>query len=290
MTCSKRFEYTVKPGLNPPHYCGDACKPQITGMCHKCGDACSGALCRACYRNRHAAPIRNCEICGNEFRRLQRQNDSARTCSRECGFVLYAREKAANARATQADNERASKLAGSLKPCRNCGIYIAGIRLTCSDECQRLDAIAQRTGREFSCLDCGATVAPVQRRKNLCLPKRCTRCESARRRAQRRLAKMRLTESTDLLKRLGRTSEVATRLAAIVRAENGICPLCGLLLSEDCDPNHDRHLEFDHKLPRSKGGRDDYSNLRAICRRCNGLKRDFTAPELVLNEHISNSL
>jgi ATP adenylyltransferase len=45
------------------------------------------------------------------------------------------------------------------------------------------------------------------------------------------------------------------------------CELCGV--SADV-----RALEVDHIVPRNRGGTDDLDNLRALCYRCNAMKRD----------------
>ena len=37
-------------------------------------------------------------------------------------------------------------------------------------------------------------------------------------------------------------------------------------------------------VPRAKGGADDWPNIRPICRKCNGLKRDYVAPECIIVE------
>jgi diadenosine tetraphosphate (Ap4A) HIT family hydrolase/5-methylcytosine-specific restriction endonuclease McrA len=45
------------------------------------------------------------------------------------------------------------------------------------------------------------------------------------------------------------------------------CELCGV-------PADDRALEVDHIIPRNKGGKDEISNLQALCYSCNAMKRD----------------
>jgi len=45
------------------------------------------------------------------------------------------------------------------------------------------------------------------------------------------------------------------------------CELCGVSADE-------RALEVDHITPRNKGGRDELSNLQALCFSCNSMKRD----------------
>ena len=72
------------------------------------------------------------------------------------------------------------------------------------------------------------------------------------------------------------------RLAADVRRRalhNGMttCPLCGVELNFTVGRTP-TSAEVDHVVPHSRGGRDEVSNLRVLCRRCNqsrgnGLKR-----------------
>jgi ATP adenylyltransferase len=45
------------------------------------------------------------------------------------------------------------------------------------------------------------------------------------------------------------------------------CELCGI-------PADERALEVDHIKPRNKGGKDEISNLQALCYSCNAMKRD----------------
>ena len=45
------------------------------------------------------------------------------------------------------------------------------------------------------------------------------------------------------------------------------CELCGV-------PADERALEVDHITPRNKGGKDEISNLQALCYSCNAMKRD----------------
>jgi ATP adenylyltransferase len=53
----------------------------------------------------------------------------------------------------------------------------------------------------------------------------------------------------------------------IFRRAKGRCEACGVSAEE-------RALEVDHIIPRNKGGKDDQSNLQALCFRCNAQKRD----------------
>jgi ATP adenylyltransferase len=57
-----------------------------------------------------------------------------------------------------------------------------------------------------------------------------------------------------------------TRYEVLKRAKSR-CELCGISM-------HEKALEVDHIVPRSKGGVDDLTNLQALCYSCNAMKRD----------------
>lgn len=60
----------------------------------------------------------------------------------------------------------------------------------------------------------------------------------------------------------------AAALDAALEAGMTDCPSCGIPLdwTRSRRPNSP---EADHKVPYAKGGRDEVSNVRVICRRCN---------------------
>ena len=53
----------------------------------------------------------------------------------------------------------------------------------------------------------------------------------------------------------------------VLRRAKFRCELCGTL-------DADKALEVDHIVPRNHGGRDDITNLQALCYSCNAMKRD----------------
>jgi hypothetical protein len=64
----------------------------------------------------------------------------------------------------------------------------------------------------------------------------------------------------------------ATDRAAVLLAANGRCALCGRHKDK-----HDISLVVDHKVPKDWGGRNDRSNLQALCEECNAGKKNFFA-------------
>jgi hypothetical protein len=53
----------------------------------------------------------------------------------------------------------------------------------------------------------------------------------------------------------------------VVRRDNHICQLCHQYVPDD-------EIEFDHIIPRSKGGPTSVENVRLLCRSCNRKKSD----------------
>jgi diadenosine tetraphosphate (Ap4A) HIT family hydrolase len=53
----------------------------------------------------------------------------------------------------------------------------------------------------------------------------------------------------------------------VLRESNGRCALCGATRNE-------RVLDVDHIIPRSLGGKTEYSNLQVLCSKCNRSKRN----------------
>ena len=67
-------------------------------------------------------------------------------------------------------------------------------------------------------------------------------------------------------KRRGEYPGTPTRVAKLIRKQKGKCQHCGLnFTSEDL-------LEVDHIIPKSKGGKDTYSNLQLLHRHCHDSK------------------
>lgn len=58
--------------------------------------------------------------------------------------------------------------------------------------------------------------------------------------------------------------------------QNGLCFFCGMDLWH-------KTRTIDHWIPRSKGGKDEPSNMVLTCLPCNAIKKDFL-PELSIEE------
>ena len=67
-------------------------------------------------------------------------------------------------------------------------------------------------------------------------------------------------------KRMGKNPEMPLRKAKLLKSQKGKCNSCGLTFK------HDDVLEVDHIIPKSKGGKDTYSNLQLLHRHCHDEK------------------
>ena len=57
---------------------------------------------------------------------------------------------------------------------------------------------------------------------------------------------------------MGKHPEAPTKVATLLKKQKGKCTHCGLFF------NHEDLMEIDHKIPRSKGGKDSYDNLQLL--------------------------
>jgi RNA-directed DNA polymerase len=55
---------------------------------------------------------------------------------------------------------------------------------------------------------------------------------------------------------MGKHPEAPTRVATLLKRQKGKCAYCGLFFQDG------NLMEIDHKVPRSKGGKDSYDNLQ----------------------------
>jgi hypothetical protein len=73
----------------------------------------------------------------------------------------------------------------------------------------------------------------------------------------------------------------------ILERDNWTCQLCGVATHQSLRGTiHPHAPEIDHKIPRSRGGSDEDSNLRCACRCCNNeRKRSFLDSEFKVPEY-----
>ena len=66
--------------------------------------------------------------------------------------------------------------------------------------------------------------------------------------------------------RMGRNPEMPERVAILLKKQKGMCTHCGLYFREN------DVMEIDHKIPKSKGGRDTHNNRQLLHRHCHDVK------------------
>lgn len=66
-------------------------------------------------------------------------------------------------------------------------------------------------------------------------------------------------------------------IRALIDREGGICQSCQRQVN--LIKNDPMQASVDHHMPQSKGGGDNLSNVRLLCRRCNGAKADSVPSE-----------
>ncbi len=66
--------------------------------------------------------------------------------------------------------------------------------------------------------------------------------------------------------RKGENSEMPNRISKLLKKQKGVCAFCGLYFREN------DVMEVDHKIPKSKGGKDSYDNWQLLHRHCHDTK------------------
>jgi 5-methylcytosine-specific restriction endonuclease McrA len=78
---------------------------------------------------------------------------------------------------------------------------------------------------------------------------------------------------TKAMKLRGKNRATTKQLAALWKAQKGLCALSGRRL--------DRSAQVDHRLPKAKGGTDEITNLQWLCPNVNMAKRDLTDDQFI---------
>lgn len=258
--------------------CGRQFTPRLPNKQKCCSKPCADRMAhRAAMLKRTAC----CKRCGIQYH--PKASDRLTYCSRECSAAQRIDDMRLKREALRL-KRKLSRLFSQLRQCKACkAAFVArNNQVTCGNRlCKRLVRLAN-VGQPIDkrCKVCGEPVAVVSR--NRC--PLCTSCRAnavrIRRRREKRLRERRATFVTAK----HRTAEVLKGLAVMIQQAGNRCPCCGLLMTKAIDPNNDRALQIDHAVPLSKGGSDLFPNLRPLCRRCNLLKSDFVAPDIVIGE------
>lgn len=116
----------------------------------------------------------------------------------------------------------------------------------------------QQLGFAF-CESCGGLIPPGSTR-------RCAACRTNLKHRRWNVKKERRRKAA-FTKESGSIS-----LQALVLRDNGICWLCGKPCNIDADSNDNEYPSIDHVVPISKGGKDEWSNIKLAHRLCNSLR------------------
>ena len=191
------------------------------------------------------------------------------------------------------DKRRLQKLFARLRQCTVCRVAYSGPSPTCKSEtCKReharRKAVIASGYDPFSkpCKVCGLEVETTGKVRSF-RPQMCRTCAAKAARLSKRRAKRRRESKQAFATSKHAPVAVLTGLRTMIDRAGNRCPCCGLLMSKAAHVSSDRALELDHAMPLSKGGDDLFHNLRPMCRRCNGMKRDFVAPLIVIGEWLS---
>lgn len=255
--------------------CGNSFTPSpFTTVQKYCSKSCADKFTRA---RRMKGRTTVCKNCGVTYH--PKEHNRLTYCSRECGWA--AKRKTAEARSTA---KRLRKLYERLKSCRVCRktfLSKGNHHAVCSDECR----LAEARGTGLGCVLCGNPRLFVGRyHSSYCETCREEVKRTARKKSRWSRDRRKAEQTTGQRATLESSRETLNLLRQKIARARGQCKLCGLAMSKQCDPNNDRALEFDHKVPLALGGSDSAHNIQAICRRCNRLKGVAVAPDVVIGE------
>jgi hypothetical protein len=244
-----------------------------------------------------ASPNRKWHTCGECGKSFQPKGaNRTRFCSQDCAWKQYHRGRAERkeARLAKRQQERDVSL---MKQCAICHVGFKAKQVSerlCSDDCRaehyRRKAIVASGYDPDSkpCKACGREVESTGTIRAF-RPSLCRACAKQASRLSKRRAKRKRGLKQSFATAKHKSAKVIAGLNVLLKFAGNQCPCCGLLMSKAVHPNSDRALELDHALPLSKGGDDLFPNLRPMCRRCNGLKGAFTAPDIVIGEWLKES-
>lgn len=275
---------TVKPTRNC-HQCGAAFvskQPKKHRFCCKpCADKWSAAN---AIQKRHAI----CQHCGEGYH--PKASNRLSFCSRQCARTARSSKQIAERKAG-AEANRLRLLFERLRQCCVCSaafVARSGRQKSCSEGCRRIQSVVNGlvasgySPASKPCLICGTDVGPYvpgTRRSHY-----CQQCQAEGRKAAKRRARLKREGKLSVLsKDRLQTKRTIKQVCELIAQFNGTCPSCGLTMSRHAPTNTDRRLELDHALPLSKGGMDEWPNIRPLCRKCNGFKSDFVAPDIIIS-------
>lgn len=105
---------------------------------------------------------------------------------------------------------------------------------------------------------CGA---PIESSKQFCLE--CSQRRKNRHNNAKKQKRLRASFTKE-------TAQISVQ--TLYERDHGICWLCGQPCNLDADPNANDYPSIDHVVPISKGGKDEWKNVRLAHRICNSLR------------------
>ncbi|MQW44389.1 hypothetical protein GHK68_19485 [Sinorhizobium meliloti] len=280
---AKRSEAAPKTGRPKVSGVCIVCDALFVGAANKiyCGEACARKTRDFEYRRGDKAPERECQWCGDTFRRRPTVKDAALFCSRDCGHE-YLRASSAVVRISSFS---------VLRPrCAVCDKPFTAKGATakyCSDDCHA--EIKRLRSREYSaandnvdrtprpCAECGEVFSTSYGEKNRkfcsteCSKKNGQRAGKLKRKAMLRAA---YVERVDPIKVFDR--------------DKWKCQICGVKTPRKLRGTmDDRAPELDHVMPLSLGGAHSYMNTQCACRKCNREKSDTLPAQIGLFAYAS---
>lgn len=229
---------------------------------------------------------RHCNECDTEYTTTR---SNGKYCSLACRDKVMRREKRVRFKERPPREPKPKhyrpQFSTWILRCEGCGKQYNHTRITkyCSTSCSQREAWRKKRERQGgkpiqhwlakgrTCLWCGEVFHSKIPQKKYC----CSHCNHAA--ARERGARPRGSDWITKSRRLG-----------IYERDHYLCWLCGLPTDATVDPRkNDNAPTLDHVVPRSKGGKDDDSNLRCAHRICNSLRGNDdvqnTQLELVLS-------
>jgi len=149
-------------------------------------------------------------------------------------------------------------------------------RRTCGAACAARAAgqAAHRTAaRTVTCDECGVWFCPLYGATHATL---CSLCAEVRRRTHKRVQTL-----ARKARQRGATVEPVNPIRVFER-DGWLCQLCGISTPLGKRGTYDDDApELDHIIALARGGEHSYRNTQCACRRCNGLKSDKPAAEMM---------
>ena len=254
----------AKPARKPytsgiqPHPCAEC--GSLTQRPKFCSNGCmttANAKRKLAYRKEHGepvtGPVRQCKVCGSDFRRPQRkQRDKGLCCSRDCGFELR-RRRGIISRAIRYEKR----------------LYARWAR----QAAKRSEEPTVRIKQQRTCRDCDATITKNQQRCDDCRIEAANRSKARTREALRKTPGYRARKAKDKAVRRARRKLQRTECFdpfEVFERDGWKCHICKLRTPKSLRGTYsDRAPELDHIVSLAEGGEHSRRNTACSCRKCN---------------------